>query len=98
MPEDGRTAPRRLRRKGRRRGRRPLESLVPGSDENHEITYGDSGQREVGGEDSRRRRPAGTRLILIDPQLVFEVQRSPVQIAGYNMGNANGRHDVRYYI
>ena len=60
--------PRRLRRKGCRRGRRTRESLVPGSVENHEITYGDSGQREVGGEDSRRRRPAGTRLILIGPQ------------------------------
>ena len=71
---------------------------MPGSVENHEITYGDSGQREVGGEDSRRRRPASTRLILIGPQPVFEVQRSPVQIAGYNMGNANGRLDVRHSI
>ena len=45
-----------------------------------------SGQREVGVGDSRRRRPAGTSLILIGPQPVFEVQGSPVQNAGYSEG------------
>ena len=49
---------------------------------NHEITYGDSGQREVGLEDSRRRRPAGTRLILIGPQPVFECSAVPFRLRG----------------